>query len=124
MRRELHIPKSIQEWRACEHDFDWHIDLQPEGSFWIYPLLKANGYKVLVYSGDTDGAVPTYGTQRWINELNWPIKKDWSPWYSNEGSKEDQLQIQGFKIEYEGLTFMTIHGVGHMAPAWRKKEVL
>lgn len=72
-------------------DFDWHIDLQPEGSFWIYPLLKANGYKILVYSGDTDGAVPTYGTQRWINDLNWKVKKDWSPWYSTDGSKEDQL---------------------------------
>lgn len=86
MRRELHIPKDIQAWRACEMDFDWHIDLQPEGSYWIYPLLKANGYKILVYSGDTDGAVPSYGTQRWINDLNWEVKKDWAPWYSNDGT--------------------------------------
>jgi hypothetical protein len=62
IRRELHIPTTIQPWRACEMDFDWHYDLQLEGSYWIYPLLKANGYKVLVYSGDTDGSVPTYGT--------------------------------------------------------------
>lgn len=61
-RRELHIPKEIEPFRVCEADMDWTYKLQPEGSYWLYPLLKANGYKILVYSGDTDGAVPLYGT--------------------------------------------------------------
>lgn len=34
------------------------------------------------------------------------------------------MQVQGYKVVYDGLTFMTVHGVGHMAPGWRKKEVL
>ena len=26
---------------------------------------------MLKYSGDADGAVPTFGTQAWINDLGW-----------------------------------------------------
>jgi len=92
-RRELHIDKSISQWLACEHDFDWKYYLQPEGSFWIYPLLKAGGYKILVYSGDTDGAVPTYGTTRWIQDLNWDVKEDWKAWYVHNGNEEDPEEL-------------------------------
>ena len=31
----------------------------------------------MFYSGDTDGAVPTYGSKRWIKELNWKTVKPW-----------------------------------------------
>ena len=125
VRRELHVSQrttGIESWLACEHDYNWKYYLQPEGSYWIYPLLKAGGYKVLVYSGDTDGAVPTYGTTRWIQDLNWSVKKDWAPWYVHNGNEEDPeelLQVQGYTIEYDGLTFTTVHGVGHMAPQWK-----
>jgi hypothetical protein len=89
---------------------------QYEGSFWIYKVLKQYGYKILFYSGDTDGAVPTYGTRRWIQMLNWPVKKPWTPWYTDG-------QVSGFQISYEGLDFTTIHGAGHLAPQWKRKEV-
>ena len=44
------------------------------------------GYKILFFSGDTDGAVPTLGTRRWIKELNLKIKdkKEWQPWIIND----------------------------------------
>jgi carboxypeptidase C (cathepsin A) len=83
---------------------------------WIYPILKANGYKLLFYSGDTDGAVPTYGTKRWIKELEWPIKKEWRQWKTDG-------QVSGYIQEYEGLDFVTIKGVGHMAPQYARKAV-
>ena len=38
-------------------------------------------YRILKYSGDTDGVVPTWGTIMWINELNWPVKDKWKAWY-------------------------------------------
>jgi hypothetical protein len=34
-------------------------------------------YRMLKYSGDTDGAVPTFGTQQWIRKLGWTITKEW-----------------------------------------------
>ena len=79
--------------------------------------MKQYGYKMLHYSGDTDGAVPTYGTRRWIEMLNWPVKKAWAPWFT------DSAQVSGYFISYEGMDFATIHGVGHMAPQWKRKDV-
>ncbi len=68
-------------------------------------------YKIMFYSGDTDGAVPTYGSRRWITGLGWAEKDDgqWRPWYTNG-------QVSGYVQNYDGLDFVTIHGVGHMAP--------
>jgi len=59
--------------------------LQPEASYWIYPILAANGIRILHYSGDTDGAVPTIGTKRWIDLLKTPVVTggNWRPWFSN-----------------------------------------
>ena len=31
--------------------------------------------RMMHYSGDTDGVVPTYGTKQWIEGLNWDVKE-------------------------------------------------
>lgn len=87
-----------------------------EGSVWIYPILKAYGYRLMHYSGDTDGAIPTLGTRKWINEFAWPVTNDWRP-YTTDG------QISGYLIDYDNFQFATVHGVGHMAPQWKRKDM-
>ena len=115
VREALHIPSKVQTWQACASgDFEYH--LQKEGSVWIYELLKRNDIKILKFSGDTDGAVPTYGSERWIRDLGWDTKGEWAPWIVNN-------QVAGYNKFYDGLTFVTIHGVGHMAPQWKREEV-
>lgn len=82
---------------------------QHEASEWIYDVLR---YKVrkLFYSGDTDGSVVTYGSKRWIMNLDWPVSTVWNPWKTDE-------QVAGYVEKYEGdLDFVTVKGVGHMAP--------
>jgi len=39
---------------------------------------------MLHYSGDSDGAVPTLGTQRWIASMGWNTTEEWRPYYVNE----------------------------------------
>lgn len=46
----------------CTEGNGFGYTYQKEGSYYIYPLLIANGYKILKYSGDTDAVVPTLGT--------------------------------------------------------------
>lgn len=82
---------------------------------WIYPILR-NKIRIMKYSGDTDGAVPTYGTRQWIKMLDWPVTEYWAPWYTNG-------QVSGYQQSYDGLDFITVKGVGHMAPQWAREPV-
>jgi serine carboxypeptidase-like clade II len=62
-----------------------------------------------VYSGDIDAIVPVTGTRRWIESLDLPVKERWHPW-TLDG------QVAGFREDYEGLSFLTVRGAGHMVP--------
>ena len=76
---------------------------------------------MLKYSGDTDGAVPTLGTLRWIEELNWKVTEAYRPFFV---FKEDGARVvAGYTESREGnFTFASIHGTGHMAPQWKRQE--
>lgn len=80
----------------------------------MYEDLR-NKYEILFYSGDTDGAVPPLGTIQWMHELNWTIKTKWSPYYVGS-------EFAGYKEIRDGMTFVTIHGAGHMAPENKRPE--
>jgi len=59
VRAKLHVPTDIQYWDLCKDDIDYTVSL--EASQWIYEKLYGK-YRMLKFSGDTDGAVPTWGT--------------------------------------------------------------
>ncbi len=117
VRQSLHIPESAPMWQMCNGTMNENWVKDPKGSIDIWVALKGK-YKMLKYSGDTDMAVPTYGTRDWINNLAWPITKGYKQFFVDQ-------QVGGY-VEYrEGgamgnFTFATIHGAGHMAPQWRR----
>lgn len=113
VRAAFNIPKEVPTWEMCSETLRYHC--QTEASYWIYPILK-NKYKIMFYSGDTDGAVPTYGSKQWIKQLGWDVKAEWTPWFTNG-------QVSGFVEQYDGLDFVTVKGVGHMAPQWAREQV-
>ena len=115
VRTALHIPSFAPAWTMCWGE-EYNYQLAQEASMWIYGVLAQNGIRMMHYSGDTDGAVPTYGTKRWIEKLNLPLKSEWRQWHFEE-------QVTGFITQYEGLDFITVKGVGHMAPQWAKPAV-
>jgi hypothetical protein len=59
VRSQLNIPAYIQAWQLCTDEIEYIIE--PKGSQWIYEELKGK-YRMLFYSGDVDGAVPTIGS--------------------------------------------------------------
>lgn len=117
VRQALHIDPAAPTFVDCNDWINENWNYQNEGSIWIYEIMKDNGYKIRFYSGDTDGAVPTYGSKRWIKDLNWPKTKEWQPWFTKDG------QVAGYIEQYEGLDFVTVKGVGHMAPQYAREAV-
>lgn len=113
VRAALHIPADVQAWEECSNKLDYRIF--QEASEWIYPILRGK-YRIFIYSGDTDGAVPTLGSRLWINGLGWEKTEAWRPWFTDG-------QVSGYTEKFDGLDFATVKGVGHMAPQWARKPV-
>jgi len=116
MRIALNISDDIQPFEQCTSNPKFNYHYQQEGSMWIYQVLKGSGIRMMFYSGDTDGMVPLSGTRKWIKELNWTVKEAWRPWMTNN-------QVSGYVVRYDGLDFITLKGVGHMAPQWARQPV-
>ena len=114
VRELLHVPSSIGDWAMCNYTYNYTAS--KKASQWIWEEMKASGkeYKLLKYSGDTDGAVPTLGSEKWINELNWPILEKYRPYYLADG------HLGGYVEKRDGLTFATVHGAGHMVPQFKR----
>ena len=75
---------------------------------------------ILIYSGDTDLVCPFTGNLLWIKSLNLEIKEKWKSWKLDDESD----YVAGYKVVYNGLTFVTVRGTGHMVPQWKPKEAL
>jgi carboxypeptidase C (cathepsin A) len=116
VKRALNVDISLK-WEMCSTKVSEHYKLdRSKGSFYLYPKLLNSNIKILIYSGDTDAAVPYNGTQQWITNLKLPIISGWASW------KVDDDNIAGFRSIYKGLTFVTVKGTGHMVPQWKPKE--
>lgn len=67
------------------------------------------------FTGDIDGAVPSKGTYDWIQTMNPTVLDKFRPYMFNG-------HVAGYVEEYEGLTYATVHGAGHMVPSDKPAE--
>ena len=117
VKSALHVNMDIT-WDLCSSEVGYRYNRLDKGSIWTYPTLLSSGIRILIFSGDTDMAVPFSGNQAWINNLKLEIEKPWRQWRAFD----DPDNVSGYVINYKGLTFCTIKGTGHMAPQWKPKE--
>jgi serine carboxypeptidase-like clade II len=61
--------------------------------------------------------VPVTGTRRWVAGLGLPVRSAWHPWHVDG-------QVGGYRLGYEGLTFATVRGAGHMVPYTQPSRAL
>jgi len=113
VRKALNIPTTVQPWMLCTN-MDYVSDYL-HGSLYTYGYLIRSGLRILIYSGDTDGAVPTIGTREWINSLNLGYQQTYTQWYVDD-------QVAGYYEMYNGLTLVTIKGAGHMVPQFKPAQ--
>ena len=112
----LHIkPEFDQKWALCA-DKPWSYDSLKIGSQWVWEGLKGQ-YRMLKFSGDVDGAVPTTGTIKWVDSMNRKIIDPWRAYHVN-----GRHSPAGYIIEYDGMTLATVHGAGHMCPQFKPAE--
>jgi hypothetical protein len=121
VRNQLHIPEKVQNWTMCRPNYNYTMYENATQSIWDNENLYSK-YKMLKFSGDKDGSVPTYGSLGWIESLGRETVNPWRTWYVNREGKSSLLG--GMTWELKGLTFVTVHGAGHMVPQDQREAAL
>lgn len=123
-RKALGIPEDVAEYSMCNADEDFKYNSSTTGSYWVYEkLIPLNKYKIVIYSGDSDPAVPISGTLYWMEkikqELSLVTRGYWREWYTTtENGNQNSGSV--WKLSNQ-LSLVRFKGVGHMAPQWNNK---
>lgn len=109
VRKALHIPDIVQDWDICSVDVEVgykrvYDTMTPQ----VTQLINA-GVRGLIYNGDVDMACNFLGDEWFANSLGFKVKESYEEWKFND-------QVAGFVKYYDGLTYMTVKGSGHMVP--------
>ncbi|PIN18106.1 Serine carboxypeptidases (lysosomal cathepsin A) [Handroanthus impetiginosus] len=105
------------KWTVCN---DSVFRTYKYGVFSVFPIYRKlikGGLKIWMYSGDADGRVPVIGSRYCVEALDLPLKTPWTSWFHKH-------QVAGRIVEYEGLTFVTVRGAGHLVPLNKPREAL
>lgn len=94
-------------------------------------------------SGDTDGIIPVTTTRYSMAKLGAPVKTPWYPW-DFQGEVRDRInlrlvfffplnlaltryvyvQVGGYVVGYENVTFVSIRGAGHFVPSYQPQRAI
>ncbi|OQS05967.1 serine protease family S10 [Thraustotheca clavata] len=119
VQEAIHVYGDFVNWTDCNEDIAQHYT-RSKSALPIYPKVLATDIKTLIYSGDADSIVNFIGTERWISRqgLRLNILEKWHSWFGPDN------QLAGYTQKYDGLTFTTVKGAGHMVPATRPLHAL
>jgi len=84
-------------------------------------------HRILIYSGNVDACVPTWGSEQWTRALNYSVEADWHPWTSGSAVPHSSHSVlAGYAIRYatNGFTFTTVRGAGHEVPRYKPEFAL
>lgn len=118
VKKQLHVDSVSTTWLSCNEKIG-ETYKKSNDSTWIFPILKTNGIKVMLYSGNTDAVVSHIETERYIQTIGWKQKGDTIVVKNEYGS------MVGWRTDFDGLTYYVVNGAGHMVPtdrpyaAWR-----
>ncbi len=125
-QRALHVRSAWEgPWSSCSQTVnnaysceDTLVSVVP-----LYRKLLHRGRRVLVYSGDVDGIVPTLASKRWVVEMKGDrtLRERWRRWMGKDG------QIGGWTMRWNvgqsgDLIFATVRGAGHQVPTYQPQR--
>jgi len=95
-------------------------DLRP-----VYEKLVQK-FRIMIYSGNVDACVPTWGSQFWTKELGEKLgatPTTWRSWTSTAASPGSSKRVlAGYATSWPALnnfTFVTVKGAGHEVPRYK-----
>lgn len=120
VRKAIHIPKKVKAWDICSL-LAYHMKyaslpggLAPQ----VTKLVESRrNLTMLIYNGDVDTVCNFLGDEWFVDDLGRKVIEDYSIWRVNK-------QVAGYVKHYEGITFATVRGSGHMVPGDRPQEAL
>lgn len=69
-RKAMGIPDKVAPYSMCNNNDDFQYNRSTTGSYWVYQkLIPLAKYRIMIYSGDSDPAVPVSGTFFWVNSI-------------------------------------------------------
>lgn len=118
VRNAIHVPKRVGTWDICSAlVYIVKYPTQPGG---LAPQMKQliqskRNLTMLVYNGDVDTVCNFLGDEWFVDGLGRKVIADYSVWKVGK-------QVAGFLKHYDGITFATVRGSGHMVPQDRPRE--
>ena len=117
VKMAIHVPDNI-EWQCSDDEGPVADNLVNDimaDMTYLFPILLAEGYRILMYTGNFDMSCGFVGTERIFYDLDW---KDQSKWQDLD-RKVWVLppdKTLGYIKSYENLTQVVIPDAGHLAP--------
>jgi len=105
----IHVAFPNYTWNGCSDVLNYNYSDVEKSVIPLYEVFLQNNINVLIYSGDVDAIVPVTGSRIWIAELQRPVIQSWTPYMLDN-------QVNGYFVQYKGLTFATVRNAGHMVP--------
>eukprot|EP01052_Picozoa_sp_SAG31_P037279 SAG31_NODE_4791_length_2954_cov_2.206305_2_plen_259_part_00 len=119
------LPAVHSAWHVKPHSPSGNMQYTRAPAGDLRPLYKtlASRYRMLIYSGDSDGCVPHVGTEEWTTALGYPVSSAWRPWLANNTGGNDSAIAVGYTQSFGGDTkdyrFATVMGSGHEVPTFK-----
>lgn len=118
VRNAIHIPKNVGTWDICATLI--YIVKYPKLPGGLKPQMQKlisskRNLTMLVYNGDVDTVCNFLGDEWFVDGLGRKVLRDYSTW------KVDK-QVAGYLKHYDGITYATVRGSGHMVPQDRPRE--
>lgn len=120
VKKAIHIPEKLeQKFTTCFDEIQYTM-IYPFKKDGLAPFIRKliaspRNLTLLVYNGDTDMMCNFIGDEWFVDDLNQRVISDYKPWHVND-------QVAGYVKHYEGITYMTVKGSGHMVPTDKPAE--
>jgi cathepsin A (carboxypeptidase C) len=120
VRNAIHIPERVEKWVKCKgvgEKFNYTRQRDSMKSDFHELINQYKIFPFIVYNGDLDLVCDFLGDQQFVDGLGLTLKQKYKPWSHNGVTA-------GFVKRFDGLTFMTVRGAGHMVPTDKPEPAL